>query len=204
MQTAMASQLIRGQFIAIAPRQNALRHAKHRQLAGDIRALEETHRQSGSLAVRIQLTTQRKQLRALDEDKAAYALLRTKQRFYTGENKAGQLLAHRLRTQATKHRVAELRLPDDTLSCQDEAIRLQFEQFYSDLYSTEEVDPLEIEEYHDTAPVARLRPRDNTTLENDITTTEVLATIHRLKPNKAPARTALAQSVTKRWAHSWL
>ncbi|KAJ1083844.1 hypothetical protein NDU88_003999 [Pleurodeles waltl] len=178
--------VVRSQFIAIAARQNALRHARHQQLEGDIRALEETHRQSGSLAVRRQLTTQRKQLRALDEDKPAYALLRTKQKFYTGGNKAGRLRAHRLRTQATERRVAEQRLPYETLSCQDELIRLQFERFYSDLYSAEEVDPTEIEEYLDTAPVARLPPpRDSATLENDITTTEVLAAIHHLKPNKA-------------------
>ncbi|KAJ1219164.1 hypothetical protein NDU88_006735 [Pleurodeles waltl] len=79
--------LIQGQLIAA--RQNVLRHAKHQQLDGDIRPLEETHRQSRSLAVRRQLTTLRKQLQALDEGKAAYALLHTKQSFYTGRNKAG-------------------------------------------------------------------------------------------------------------------
>ncbi|KAJ1203632.1 hypothetical protein NDU88_007416 [Pleurodeles waltl] len=44
--------VVRGQFIAIAARQNALRRDKRQQLEDDIRALEETHRQSGSLAVR--------------------------------------------------------------------------------------------------------------------------------------------------------
>ncbi|KAJ1155428.1 hypothetical protein NDU88_008158 [Pleurodeles waltl] len=81
--------VIRGQFIAIAARQNALRCDKRQQLEDDMQALEETHRQSGSLAVRRQLAVQRKQLRALDEGKAEYALLRTKQKFYTGGNRAG-------------------------------------------------------------------------------------------------------------------
>ncbi|KAJ1130198.1 hypothetical protein NDU88_008554 [Pleurodeles waltl] len=81
--------------------------------------------------MRRQLTIQLKQLRALDEDKAEYALLCTKQRFYTGGNRAGRLLAHRLRTQATEHRVAELKLSDGTLTCQEEPIRQQFERFYS-------------------------------------------------------------------------
>ncbi|KAJ1154816.1 hypothetical protein NDU88_007559 [Pleurodeles waltl] len=110
--------VVRGQFIAIAARQNAQCHDKRQQLEGDIWALEETHRQSGSLAVTRQLTIKRKELRALDEDKAEYALLRTKQKFCTGGNTAGRLLAHRLRTQATERRVAELRLPDGTLTCQ--------------------------------------------------------------------------------------
>ncbi|KAJ1217494.1 hypothetical protein NDU88_005088 [Pleurodeles waltl] len=116
--------VVRGQFIAA--RQNALRHDKRQQLEVDIGALEETHRQCGSLAVRRQLAIQRKQLRALDEDKAEYALLRTKQKFYTGENRAGRLPPHRLRTKATERRVGELRLPDGTLTCQEELIRQQF------------------------------------------------------------------------------
>ncbi|KAJ1126968.1 hypothetical protein NDU88_005374 [Pleurodeles waltl] len=74
----MLKAVIRCQFIAIAARQNAARRNKRQQLEDDIRALEVTHRQTGSLAVRQQLTTQRKQLRALDNDKAEYALLHHK------------------------------------------------------------------------------------------------------------------------------
>ncbi|KAJ1213653.1 hypothetical protein NDU88_001285 [Pleurodeles waltl] len=44
---------------------------------------------------------------------------------------ASRLLAHRLRTQATGRRVAELRLPDGTLTCQEGLIHHQFERFYS-------------------------------------------------------------------------
>ncbi|KAJ1186666.1 hypothetical protein NDU88_003447 [Pleurodeles waltl] len=72
--------------------------------------------------MRRQLTTHRKQLRALDEDKAEYALLQTKQKFYAAGNRAGRLLAHRLHAQAMKQWVAERRLPDGTLTCQEELI----------------------------------------------------------------------------------
>ncbi|KAJ1209461.1 hypothetical protein NDU88_004839 [Pleurodeles waltl] len=161
--------VVRGQFIAIAARQNALRRDKRQQLEDDIRALEETHRQSGSLAVRRQLAVQRKQLGALDEGKA----------------KAGRLLAHRLHIQATECRVPELRLPDGTLTCREELIRQQFKRFYADLYSVEGVDQSEVEDYMDSAPVARLPPVDSAALEKDIKPTEVLEAIHRLKPGKA-------------------
>ncbi|KAJ1089313.1 hypothetical protein NDU88_002464 [Pleurodeles waltl] len=76
--------VVRGQFMAIAARHNALRHNEHKQLENGIQALAVTHRQTGSLAVRRQLITQHKQLRALNEDKAEYALLHTKQKFYAG------------------------------------------------------------------------------------------------------------------------
>ncbi|KAJ1192202.1 hypothetical protein NDU88_001514 [Pleurodeles waltl] len=117
--------VVRGQIIVIAARQNTVRCDKRQQLEDDIQALEETHRQS--LAVRRQLAIQRKQLRALDEGKEEYALLRTKQKFYTGGNRAGRLLAHRLRIQSTEHRTAELRLPKGTLTCPEEPIRQHFE-----------------------------------------------------------------------------
>ncbi|KAJ1125456.1 hypothetical protein NDU88_003888 [Pleurodeles waltl] len=96
--------LVRGQFIAITARQNAVHRDKRQQLEDEIQALEVTHRQTGSLAVRRQLTIQQKQLRALDEDKAEYVILRTKKKFYTGGNRAGLLLAHRLRTQIAERR----------------------------------------------------------------------------------------------------
>ncbi|KAJ1217157.1 hypothetical protein NDU88_004752 [Pleurodeles waltl] len=178
-------EVVRGQFIAIAARQNAVRRDKHQQLEDDTQALEVTHRQTGSLAVRRQLTIQRKQLRALDEYKAEHTVLCTKQKFYTGGNRVGQLLAHRLCMQATECRVAELKLSGGTLTCQEELICQQFEQFYSDLYSAEEVNLRGVEDYLDSVPVARLPPVDSAILENNITSAEVLAAIHRLQPAKA-------------------
>ncbi|KAJ1143308.1 hypothetical protein NDU88_009618 [Pleurodeles waltl] len=75
-------------------------------------------------------------------------------------------------------------MPDGTLTCREELICQQFERFYSDLYSVEEVDPTDIEEYLDSAPVVRLSLVDSATLENDITPTEVLVAIQCLKQRK--------------------
>ncbi|KAJ1082995.1 hypothetical protein NDU88_003156 [Pleurodeles waltl] len=155
--------LIRDQFIVIAARQNAAGSNKRQQLEDDIRVQEVAHRQTWSLATMRQLTAHQKQLRALDEDKAVYALLRTKQKFYAGKNRAGCLLAHRLRTQARERRVAELWLPDGTLICQEELIHQQFERFYSDLYPTKEIDHKGMEDCLDSAPVAQLPPVDSAT-----------------------------------------
>ncbi|KAJ1109633.1 hypothetical protein NDU88_006993 [Pleurodeles waltl] len=178
--------VIIGQFLTIAARLNVTCCNKRQQLEDNIRALEVAHSQTGSLAMRRQLTTHRKQLQALDEDKAEYALLWTKQKFYAGGNRAGHLLAHELHTQATERRVAELRLPDGTLTCQEELISHQFERFYSDLYSAEELDHKGMEDYLDFAPLPRIPPVDSPTMERDITPAEVLASIHRLQPGKAP------------------
>ncbi|KAJ1119870.1 hypothetical protein NDU88_008054 [Pleurodeles waltl] len=91
--------VIRGQFIAMAARLNNARWTKWQQLEDEIRTLEATHSQSGSLATQRQIATLRKQLRALDDDRAEYALLQTKQKYYTGAIGAGRLLGHCLRAQ---------------------------------------------------------------------------------------------------------
>ncbi|KAJ1082874.1 hypothetical protein NDU88_003037 [Pleurodeles waltl] len=70
--------VIRWKFIAIVARLNKVRQTKRQQLEDEIRTLEATHSRSGSLERRRQIATLCKQLRALDGDRAEYALLRTK------------------------------------------------------------------------------------------------------------------------------
>ncbi|KAJ1156641.1 hypothetical protein NDU88_009359 [Pleurodeles waltl] len=104
---------------------------------------------------RQQITTLCKQLWALDGHRAEYALLRTKQRYDAGGDRAGHLLAHRLRVQAVGRWVVELQLSDGTRTCREEQIIAQFEQFYSDLYTEEGLDEEGVEGY--LASVPRLR-----------------------------------------------
>ncbi|KAJ1141803.1 hypothetical protein NDU88_008131 [Pleurodeles waltl] len=84
---------------------------KRQQLEDDIRSLEASYGQTGSLVMQRQITTFRKQLRALDDNREDYALLWTKQRYYAGGDRAGRLVAHQLRVQAVGQRVAGLQLP---------------------------------------------------------------------------------------------
>ncbi|KAJ1092472.1 hypothetical protein NDU88_005582 [Pleurodeles waltl] len=107
--------VIRGQ--SIATRLNKARQEKCQQLEDDITSLAVTQGRTASLVVRRQVTTLRKHLRALDWDKADNALLRTRQKYYSGNNKACHLLAHRLWVQAAGQRMAELQLPDGTWTC---------------------------------------------------------------------------------------
>ncbi|KAJ1208912.1 hypothetical protein NDU88_004294 [Pleurodeles waltl] len=76
--------VIRRQFIVIAARLNRARWEKCHQLEDDIRSLKVTHGRTGSLVVRRQLITLRKQMRALEGDKTEYTLLRNKHKYYTG------------------------------------------------------------------------------------------------------------------------
>ncbi|KAJ1167897.1 hypothetical protein NDU88_008282 [Pleurodeles waltl] len=180
--------VIRGHGIAIAVSLNKARREKRQQLEDDIRSLDVTHGRTGYLVVRRQLRTLRKQLQTLDGNKAEYTLLQTKQKYYAGGNKAGHLLPHRLRVQAAGRRVVELQLPNGTWTCQEELILHQFEQFYSDLYTAEELDEKGVEGYLNSVPLTRIPPPDSELMDGDITTAEVLAAIHRLQPDQATFR----------------
>ncbi|KAJ1110451.1 hypothetical protein NDU88_007802 [Pleurodeles waltl] len=81
--------LVRGQFIAIAARINALRTEKRHQLEARVKELEEKHRGPGTGKATHQLAVTSKELRALDVDVAEHAMLCTKQMYYVGVNKAG-------------------------------------------------------------------------------------------------------------------
>ncbi|KAJ1153974.1 hypothetical protein NDU88_006732 [Pleurodeles waltl] len=76
-------------FIARADCPNRDRRVKRARLETGVRGLEEEHKRTGACRVRRQLTTARKQLKALDTGKAEYTLLHLKQKFYAGGNKAG-------------------------------------------------------------------------------------------------------------------
>ncbi|KAJ1167340.1 hypothetical protein NDU88_007732 [Pleurodeles waltl] len=52
------------------------------QLEAKVKELEERHRKTDSMVTIRQLTVTRKQLKALDTDRAQHALLRTKQQYY--------------------------------------------------------------------------------------------------------------------------
>ncbi|KAJ1130365.1 hypothetical protein NDU88_008718 [Pleurodeles waltl] len=119
--------------------------------------MEAAHSRTGSLAVRRQLTALRKQLRSLYGDRMEYALLRTKQKFYTGGDKAGCLLVPHLGMQTASRRVVEVHLPDGTLTCQEALILQQFERIYLDF--AEGLDSQDIEDYLDSTPLSQIPPQ---------------------------------------------
>ncbi|KAJ1116326.1 hypothetical protein NDU88_004541 [Pleurodeles waltl] len=145
--------------------------------------LEITHKTTVSLAIWQQLNAARKLLRALDMGRAEYALLQTKQKCYRGGNKAGHLLAQLLRSQAIAQGVTELQLSDGTTLQLDEQTAVEFADFYTALYSEEEIAGASIEAFLDAVLLSSISPVSARCLDKDITPAEVLMTIQRLKPD---------------------
>ncbi|KAJ1097865.1 hypothetical protein NDU88_002981 [Pleurodeles waltl] len=81
--------VVRGAFIEAATKQNKDRQDKRTTLDGQVRALENTHRQTSSHNIRRQRTLAKKQLEALDLNAAEHALFHTRKKYYAREIRQG-------------------------------------------------------------------------------------------------------------------
>ncbi|KAJ1096703.1 hypothetical protein NDU88_001835 [Pleurodeles waltl] len=101
-------------------------------------------------------------------DGATYALIHTKQEFCVGSNKAGRLLAHRLRAQTTQQRVEALMGQQGERIDHNDQIVQALERFYAQLYTA---DPLVEENYTSNlghVPLERLLTIDVPQLVQDV------------------------------------
>ncbi|KAJ1170726.1 hypothetical protein NDU88_002599 [Pleurodeles waltl] len=70
-------------------------------------------------------------------DGAEHALLRTKQMYYVGRNKAGRLLVHRLHAQVAQLQVNAIQTWYGAVINDEELILKEFEELYASLYAVE-------------------------------------------------------------------
>ncbi|KAJ1203051.1 hypothetical protein NDU88_006846 [Pleurodeles waltl] len=91
-----------------------------------VKELEGRHKGADTEEAKCQLGVACKELKAFDMDVAEHAMLRTKQMYYVGGDKAGRLRAHRLRAQATQCRVNEIQTQNGATVTKDGLILQEF------------------------------------------------------------------------------
>ncbi|KAJ1164170.1 hypothetical protein NDU88_004615 [Pleurodeles waltl] len=96
-------------------------------------------------------------------------------------------LKQEIAAEADGQRVAELQLPDGMQTCQEEHILHQFERFYSDLHTVEELGGEGVEDCLNSVTLTQILPADSEILDRDITTAEVHAAIHCSQADSATA-----------------
>lgn len=107
-QWAALKAVLRADFIAIASADNADRLKKRTELTQQVTELEHIHHRTGAPRIWRQLRIALQHLAALDQDRAENAALRLRHAFYTGGDKGGRLLAHKLRDTRQKHSVQSI------------------------------------------------------------------------------------------------
>lgn len=121
-QWAALKAVIRGEFIAISTASYLARSRKRSELTQRVAELEQMHQQTGASRAWRQLCIERKQLAALDQDRAEYAALHLRHSFYTGGDRCGRLLAHKLREARQRQGVQAIRSPGGELVTDDAVI----------------------------------------------------------------------------------
>ena len=140
-----------------------------------------------------------KELSALDLDSAEYALLHIKQRYYIGGNKAGRMLANKLRAKTMQQGVSALRGLNGALLHSDADIAAEFGRFYADIYSSLPVAEQDIACYLVGIPLPSLSPDEIEQLEADIRLEEVISAISRLQLGKAPGSVGFTPAFYKQY-----
>lgn len=130
----------RGELIAKSTFENKERQKHRDQLNVQVREPEQAYRRTGVPRLWRQLKNVRAALAGLDWDRAEYAILRLKHAYYSGGDKAGRMLAHKLRGQTLKTKVQSLHTNEGERVERDEEIAEAFRKFYVQLYSDEQLD----------------------------------------------------------------
>ncbi|XDV14300.1 hypothetical protein PO909_002470 [Leuciscus waleckii] len=122
----------------------------------------------------------------LSDNKARLRLLKSRQRFFESGDKAGKLLAHQARAEATSRLIPAIRASSGELHTDPVTINKIFAEFYADLYTS------------GCPPIADETPNDMIFLQIDaesvndlgalIATAEVQGAINSLQSGKSPGQ----------------
>ena len=126
--------VVRGRIIAISAADNKLRREKRQDLESEVARLETIHKRTGAPRVWRQLRQARAQLQLIDQSRAEYALIRLKHKYYSEGNRAGKLLALKLRAKTKIEGITRLINRQGQITHDTEEILGEFRAFYESLY----------------------------------------------------------------------
>ncbi|KAF3836210.1 hypothetical protein F7725_028768 [Dissostichus mawsoni] len=131
----------RGWLISFSSAENKKRRERKSQLNFKLKTLEEQHMLDPSnLDLRNSLLTARTNLQKLVHEETAFALFRLRRTYFESGDKAGKMLAHRLKQIENRQIIPAIRDEHDRLQCDAAKINESFKNYYSKLYSTKKLE----------------------------------------------------------------
>ncbi|KAJ1123901.1 hypothetical protein NDU88_002368 [Pleurodeles waltl] len=178
--------VVRGEVMSLSSKDNKVRREQRAVLEQKVAALERSHKYTGTPRVWRELEKARQQLKWLDWDRAEYAVVRLKHKYYTGSNRCGKLLAHRLRAQCSAMAIKMIRSPSEGEVRMDDQMAEVFAEYYGELYATDAGCGVDPAPFLADSNITPLGERDASSLDQPITVEEVISAISRLKAGKSP------------------
>lgn len=115
------------------------------KLGNKLKALEEQHMSNPSnLELRRSIFTVKADLQSLLHEETANALFQLRKRHFESGDKAGKMLAHKLKQVENMHFKPAVSDSEGTPHTDNTSINLAFKQFYSNLYTSEYMQRIKI------------------------------------------------------------
>ncbi|XP_030046348.1 zinc finger protein 721-like [Microcaecilia unicolor] len=191
----------RGYFVQLASKRARIRRAQLAQCLARIRCLEAQHKSGGSPEVLEELRGQRLQLDSIYSEQLSWIQNRNRVRSYEFTNKAGRLLAIKLRRRKVDRAVTHIKGERGEMLNTAESIRRRFSEFYQRLYAQEINPPAEsILEYLADSGLASFTEQQRTMLDAPVTPVEIQKAIQHLPSCKSPGLDGLPNEFYKKFA----
>lgn len=105
------------------------------KLSNELKALEEQHMSNSSHSeLRRSKLTVKADLQSLLHEETAFALFQLRRKHFESGDKAGKMLAHKLKQAENMHSILVIKDRKGTLHTDNTSINLAFKHYYSNLY----------------------------------------------------------------------
>ena len=138
----------------------------------------------------------KKRINDLLDVKVEGAKVRSKIQFLDNEEKPTRFFLQKEKTRATKAHITELNVSGNTITDTSQIVA-ECKNFYSNLYSEEQIDPSSADHFMDGLP--RLQPESAAVCEGPLTVAECLKAIGQMKPFKTPGSDGLPKEFYSRF-----
>lgn len=178
---------VRGRLIQHSALAKRVENEKMLKLDKDIKELEKRHIQHPDPETWRKLNTFKYDLNNILLKKAESALFYAKQKYYEQGERAGKLLAHRVKKRQTQNIISSIYNKNNELITNKKLINGVFETFYQELYTSQgTIDESKLDSFLSTITMPTLTETQRDTLEGDITIEEIQQAVLNLSMGKTP------------------
>lgn len=177
---------IRGEIISFTTTKTKQQNKEMEHLEKEIKSLEIQLNEKDDLIKQKQLFLLRTKYNKLSVDKAAKSLMWLKQSYYDQGEKAGKLLAWRIKKMQTERAINSIVTSSGNITTDPMAINNSFREFYEQLYSSECDDSVEQDIFFDQFQYQTLTEDAKKDLDRDLTKEEISKAIQDISSGKTP------------------
>lgn len=186
----------RGWCISYGTAKPRVRNQRKNKLMLELKNLEMQHmRDPNDQKLKTTVLLTRTELQSIIHEETSTALYKLRRKYFESGDKAGRMLALRLKQIESNSSITAIYDHNGSLVCERKEINLAFQEYYSKLYESEcRYNPDMTDDFLRSAPLPQLNEDNKTYLEKDIQEMEVKAAIKALTAGKAPGQDGFSVS----------